>query len=50
MKPKSEKPIEDLVSMSEAPGNKIGVGQLTAEQKRLDALEVKPKLSLALKL
>lgn len=50
MKAKSEKPIEDLVSMSEAPGNKIGVGQLTAEQKRLDALEVKPKLSLALKM
>jgi hypothetical protein len=50
MKPKSIKDTDDVGSESAASSSKMANSTQSAAQKRLDALEVKPKLNLALKL
>ena len=50
MKPKSNKEIDDVASVSDAMPLKSAAAALSAAQKRQQELEVKPKLNLALKL
>ena len=50
MKPKSNKEIDDIASVTDAPPMKSAAATLSAAQKRQQELEVKPKLNLALKL